>query len=109
MNRLRSAGEGRARGLHDSCPFTGALCRKSRGKDSRRVVAARQGLAEGAAIGARKRSIEACVANAAHFRCFYLAGAAQVAGAAAIGAAAAGAAEAAPAGAAPSTPWFNLL
>jgi hypothetical protein len=90
MNRLRSAGEGRARSLRDSCPLPCALCRKSRGKDSRRVV--RQGLAEGAAIGARKRSIEACIANAAHFRCFYLAGAAQVAGAAAA------------AGATPSTP-----
>lgn len=107
MNRLRAAGEGRARGLHDSCPLPGALCRKSRGKDSRRGGATRQTLAEGAAVAARKRSIEACVANAARFRCFYLAGAAQVAGAA--GAVGAAAAEAAPAGAAPSTPWFNLL
>jgi hypothetical protein len=87
INRLRSAGEVLAL-----------------------VLAARQASAEGAANGARKRSIEACVANPAHFRRFYLTGAAQVAGAAAAtGATAAGAAAAAPAGATPSTPWLNLL
>ena len=81
--------------------------RRSWGKVRARVIAAWQAPAEGAANGARQRSIEACVANAARFRCLYLAGAAQVAGA--VGAVGAAAAEAAPAGAAPSTPWFNLL
>ena len=70
------------------------------------AAAAPRAFAEGAAVAARKRSIEAWVTNAARFRCFYLDGAAQVAGAAAVAAAAVGAAEAeaTPAGAAPSTP-----